>query len=113
MKQSLIRPVNVAYNYSDLSLITLGFVVGRVAQRDGLIHDNDVLPNCLINPNGGAPSVAATYQCYFEAFVRKFVIQPLHLTRTGFLPPQSVWGECAPAENNTLFSGRPIQVIPS
>jgi hypothetical protein len=35
MKQKVIRPVNVAYNYSDLSLITLGFVVGRIAHRDG------------------------------------------------------------------------------
>lgn len=33
----------------------------------------------------------------------------LKLQTTQFLPPQSVWGQCAPAENDTLYAGKTIQ----
>ena len=40
--------------------------------------------------------------CYFEAYVRKFVFQPLGMLDTGFLPAQNLWPLASPAENDTI-----------
>jgi CubicO group peptidase (beta-lactamase class C family) len=49
-------------------------------------------------------------QCYYEAYVRLFVIAPLKLHRSGFLPPVTMWAEAAPTENDTGYLHRQIQV---
>jgi hypothetical protein len=53
---------------------------------------------------------SAKDQCYFEAYVRKFVWSALEMTDTGFLPPQSVWGKAAPTFNDTTWRHKVIQV---
>ena len=40
--------------------------------------------------------------CYFEAYVRKWVFEPLGMKQTGFLPEKSDWPQCAPCENDTI-----------
>lgn len=48
-------------------------------------------------------------QCYYEAYVRKFVIGQAGLKHSTFLPHVSVWPDCAPTENDTTYLQRVIQ----
>jgi CubicO group peptidase (beta-lactamase class C family) len=112
LSQTLENPVGAKYVYSDLSFLTLMWVSGKVvydnADHYG-ITPRDLLPNCLVDVTGDAASAPALYQCYYEAFARKRVFEHLQLADTGFLPPASVWGQCAPAENDTVYEKRVIQ----
>lgn len=49
-------------------------------------------------------------QCYYEAYVRLYVIKPLNLQRSGFLPPAVEWPEIAPTENDTTWRHITMQV---
>jgi CubicO group peptidase (beta-lactamase class C family) len=48
MTQTVDRPPNQQYVYSDLSFITLANVVGKVASDNRLVTADDFLPNCLV-----------------------------------------------------------------
>jgi CubicO group peptidase (beta-lactamase class C family) len=105
------RGPNIQYVYSDLNFMSMAFIVGKISSVRGYTLDSDLLPNCLIDPEmpNDAASDAATFQCHYEAFVRKYVAGRRQLKSTGFLPPQSVWGMCAPTENDTIYLGKTIQ----
>jgi CubicO group peptidase (beta-lactamase class C family) len=91
-----VRPVNVQYVYSDLSFITLMYVVGQVVMSQSLVPATALLPAC-----GSSTEKGTLLQCYYEAFVRTKVFFPLEMHDTQFLPSQALWGNCAPAENRT------------
>lgn len=46
LNQKLINPVGVKYVYSDLSMITMQFVIGTLAQNLGYVSNADLLPGC-------------------------------------------------------------------
>lgn len=104
LAQKLQYPIGTQYLYSDLSMITLMFVVGRLARDFKYIEPADLLPSCDISQN-----FPATDQCYFEAYVRKYVFEKLDMTSSGFLPARSEWDQCAPTENDTSYLNRVIQ----
>jgi len=104
MKQTLQNPVNTVYVYSDLSFITLMYVAGKLARQFGYIQPSDLIPGCAVDI-----SHPSTDQCYFEAYLRKYVFEPLHMRSTSFLPPKSVWPDAAPCENDTSYLHRVIQ----
>eukprot|EP00753_Platysulcus_tardus_P006861 PLAT14647.2.p1 GENE.PLAT14647.2~~PLAT14647.2.p1 ORF type:complete len:518 (-),score=231.78 PLAT14647.2:147-1676(-) len=91
LAQKLDRPIGVKYVYSDLSFITLMYVVGRVAQREGYVTSSQLLPSCA-----NAKDVGLIYQCHYEAFVRVHVFDNLGMTHSGFLPAKSEWAAIAP-----------------
>lgn len=64
LSQTLENPVGAKYVYSDLSMITMMFVVGTVAQRDGLVSQSDLLPACA-----AASSSPSKSQCFYEVMV--------------------------------------------
>lgn len=103
LAQPTVRPVNVQYVYSDLSFITLMYVVGTVVMNQKLVPESALLPAC----SGGEHGVLL--QCYYEAFVRTKVFFPLEMHDTQFLPSQSLWGNCAPAENRTAMLDKCFQ----
>jgi len=41
-------------------------------------------------------------QCYFEAYVRKYITGPLALKSTGFMPPKSLWPTIPPEYYDNL-----------
>ena len=87
--------VGGAYVYSDLSFITLMYVVGTVALDRGLVTASDFLqPNCGVTD--GLGNAGMRKQCAFEAFVRLHVFQALRMKDTGYLPPRAKWPRCAP-----------------
>jgi CubicO group peptidase (beta-lactamase class C family) len=96
MQQPLDTEPNTQYVYSDLSFISLMFVVGRVVSAEGLISPTDLRADC---PTATAPQ---TYICNFEAFVRVRVFEYLSMKQTTFQPPSVDWPRCAPAENGTI-----------
>ena len=107
--------------YSDLSFITLMYVVGKVASlkvlrtlemapcltfhsllySQGLVREADFLPSCT-----GCDHEGCRLQCAYEAFVRKHVLRPLGMRRSRFLPedPQYI-SDCIPT---TVPSGENI-----
>eukprot|EP01095_Lingulamoeba_sp_RSL-Kostka_P016291 TRINITY_DN7924_c1_g1_i1.p1 TRINITY_DN7924_c1_g1~~TRINITY_DN7924_c1_g1_i1.p1 ORF type:complete len:455 (-),score=154.28 TRINITY_DN7924_c1_g1_i1:92-1456(-) len=95
MNQTLENPVGSIYVYSDLSFITLMHVVGKLAKENNYITVSDLIPEC----NTGGPGVT---QCYFEAYLRKYVFETLGMKQTQYLPPNSLWSKCATTENDTL-----------
>jgi len=104
MNQTLANPVGSTYVYSDLSMITLMYVVGTLALDLGYINTNDLLPQCV-----GQTAHGVMEQCYYEAYVRKYVFLPLGMKNTMFLPPKNLWANCAPTENDTSYLNRVIQ----
>lgn len=76
------------------------YVVGTLARTLGYIGVGDLYPGCYNASLGlGGPND----QCYFEAYVRKYVFGGLGLNSTRFLPPRSVWPLAAPCENDTDY----------
>ncbi|KAL5477256.1 hypothetical protein EMCRGX_G024025 [Ephydatia muelleri] len=103
LNQTLVYPVGSQYIYSDLSMITMKYVVGILVRDLGYVEDTDLNYQCV----HGRPDLAKTApyfaQCYYEAFVRVHVFEFLDLDSTGFLPPLSSWGDCAPTWNDTVY----------
>lgn len=56
LNQTLDRPVANSYVYSDLSFITLMYVVGQVALRNNLVRTQDLLPACTPDVDTGSYS---------------------------------------------------------
>eukprot|EP01100_Stratorugosa_tubuloviscum_P009056 TRINITY_DN3795_c0_g1_i1.p1 TRINITY_DN3795_c0_g1~~TRINITY_DN3795_c0_g1_i1.p1 ORF type:complete len:441 (+),score=154.82 TRINITY_DN3795_c0_g1_i1:69-1391(+) len=102
MKQTLQNPIGVIYLYSDLSLITLGYVVGRLAMNLNYIKTSDILPICPIGVRGQE-------LCYFEAYVRKYVFEALGMQHTQYLPDISLWSKAAPTTNDTTYRHKTTQ----
>lgn len=97
-------------------MITLMYVVGTLAKNLEYVQKSDLIPECVVNPN--SPAYFETSwkfltrrisQCYFEAYVRKYVFGALNMTSTSYLPPSSVWPNAAPCENDTSYLHRVIQ----
>jgi CubicO group peptidase (beta-lactamase class C family) len=91
--------VGAAYVYSDLSFITLMYVVGTVALDRGLVTPEDFLPACgssAVSADSPGDGAGLQKQCAFEAFVRLHVFQALGMDDTGYLPVPDKWPRCAP-----------------
>ena len=143
--QTLARAPGLKYVYSDLSMITLMFVLGRLARQHGYVTQSDLLPSCAAayaasaedersssaNDGGanerandgardGGDYVRGIDQCYYEAYLRRFVFDKLVAAASpvpgahpppapgpaparfmGFVPPQALWDRCLPTWNDT------------
>jgi len=99
LNQTLATKVGAQYVYSDLSMITLMYAVGKLAMQLKYINESDLLPNCLMYRT-------AITQCYFEAYVRKYIVIALNMTDSGFLLPQEKWIRAAPCTNDTYYRHR-------
>merc|ERR1712137_526338 len=95
LAQTLENPIGQVYVYSDLSFITLQYVVGNLARTLGYITEEQLIPGCY-------QGTTASDMCYFEAYLRLYVFGPLKMSQSGFLPNQDLWPNCAPCENDTL-----------
>ncbi|KAL0230614.1 hypothetical protein PCE1_004171 [Barthelona sp. PCE] len=64
------RPGEV-FKYSDISMMTMAFVVGQVAKENNLVSSSDFREGCTSN-----------LLCYYEAYVRKYIIEFLSMERS-------------------------------
>jgi len=99
LNQTLASGIGEKYVYSDLSMITLMYAVGKLAMQLKYISESELLPGCLMYRT-------AIAQCYFEAYVRKYVVQALKLTDSGFLIPREKYVRTAPCTNDTYYRHR-------
>jgi CubicO group peptidase (beta-lactamase class C family) len=102
--QKLVNPIGAKYVYSDLSFITLMWAAGAVVRDNNLVKPEALLPDCVkahTSLNGTVEE--SVIQCYYEAFVRTEVFEPLKMVQTGYLPPERVWPTAAPCENDTIY----------
>jgi len=83
-------------------MITGMYVVGKLAKQLNYVKASDILPECPIGKPGEE-------QCYYEAYVRKYVLDPAGMTHSGFIPSKVVWGIIAPAWNDTTYRHRVVQ----
>lgn len=102
MAQTLQNPVGEVYVYSDLSFITLMYVVGHLAEELGYVSHADIIPDC----DTGGPGID---QCYYEAYMRIHVFEYLQMRHTGFLQKELYWPMSAPCENDTSYQNKVLQ----
>ena len=100
LNQTLVTPPGQVYVYSDLSFITLHYVLGSIIYNQN-VPTAPLLPVCSgfnVTSNPGA-----VYVCYFEAFVRRMFSTLLGMKNTGYLPNPSTWGALPPTRNDTWY----------
>jgi len=98
LSQKLLNPIGAVYIYSDLNYITLMYIIGDLAESLHYITPNDLSDYCKsVDGDGGRK------QCYFEAYVRKYIVDIVGLPNTGFRLPVDKWPQCAPTVNDTVF----------
>jgi len=100
LAQTLQYPTGTRYVYSDLSMMTLMFVTGKVIRNNGLIASEDLLPECM---EVGEDESAS--QCYFDAYVRKELLEAHDMFDSGYRPAPEYYGNCAPTVNDTNYEG--------
>ena len=111
--QTLDRDPGISYVYSDSSMITMMYIIGLVARRNNLV--SDLREDCLNEQSNyyNNETVANSKDlCYFEAYVREHVFQPL-LSKSGddfmgFRPEESIWTRCVPTWNDTTLLDMPV-----
>lgn len=102
MEQTLVNPVGAKYVYCDMCLMVAAHVIGKVALQKGYVTSADVISDCPLDEDGWE-------QCYYDAFVRKYIFGALKLENTMFNPPESEWYRVAPTENDTWYRHRIVQ----
>jgi CubicO group peptidase (beta-lactamase class C family) len=108
LKQTLQNPVGAVYVYSDLSMITLAFALGKIAKDNGVIHESQLLPQC-----SSVLSNEPAYHCYFEALVRLNIAKSLGMAVSGFNIPVSKYPFATPTWNDTTWRHQLLQGVVS
>ena len=84
------------------SMIVVMYIIGKLAKTYGYVSPRDLFPGC----DTGGPG---TMQCYYEAYVRKFVLEKLSMKDSRFVLPKEQWGRCAPAWKDGSYRHEVIQ----
>lgn len=115
MNQYIDVNPGIRYEYSDLSFITLQFVIGTVVINNNLISTSQYSEQCyasLLNMKRHKDTNVdiedseineVELSCAYEAFVRTQILQSL-LPESEFLPDQSRWDNTAPTLNDTEYT---------
>lgn len=75
--QGMKNPVGKVAVYSDLSMITLMYIVGKIVRDEGLVSAADLVAPC---------EDATLLSCYYNSFLVTSVWAKMGLKNTGFLP---------------------------
>ena len=118
LAQALAHPVGTTYVYSDLSMITLLFVVGRVAQRERLVGAADFdlarLPECAhANPPGtGRLYLLCAYEAYWRLHIKPWLFADTRRSPTSYLIPAADWPRASPTYADPDYRHEVMQVGP-
>ncbi|CAE7202334.1 amiE [Symbiodinium sp. KB8] len=99
LNQTLENPPNHVYVYSDLSMITMHLILGKLALDLGYVRSADTLPEC--QQRWGAMGDGLHFTCAYEAYVRTHVFGPLGMGLTGFRPADAA--ATAPTWNDPTY----------
>ena len=75
--QTIVTPPGDVFVYSDLSMITLMFVVGKIVMDNHLIDGGDMSQPCFDRTN---------LVCNFNTFAQRYIYQRYNMTSTGYVP---------------------------
>lgn len=82
-----------------------------ILYRDlGYVQASDLNIECVHGQPETAKTVPYYTQCYYEAFVRKYILDYLGLKYMQFLPPSDLWKDSAPTWNDTEYRHEVMQV---
>ena len=109
LNQTLINPVGEVFLYSDLSMITMMYVVGKLARELGYVTVNDLKDSCLAAQSSSAVISDAADQCYYLAYVTKYIITPHIMFNSTFNVSPAKWGKAAPTTNGSDYRHRDMQ----
>ena len=116
--------------YSDLSMVTLSLLLGRLVRTTGRVGEAELRADCAAAAATAAAVAAAKLtggagrgpqrqlvqpidQCYYEAYARTAVFSRLTDDPSrfvGFRPPRALWSRAAPTWNDTT-SGFPGECV--
>jgi CubicO group peptidase (beta-lactamase class C family) len=104
-----------AFVYSDLSFITLQFVVGSIVRKNGLVTTDQLLSQCQSMVSSSDVSNGVVFDCYFEAFIRLEVFQAEQswVPTLGYLPPAEVVDDCVITTSDLSYRHALIQGVVS
>lgn len=111
LAQTLAYPPGTQWLYSDLSMITMQYVIGTIAYARQLVAPASLRSDCAGADPVTQPGLHKT--CFFEAFVRTRVIGPAGMSTAGFLPSQSLWPTTLPTWNDTYYRNEIVQGVVS
>lgn len=94
LAQTLQYPPTTQWVYSDLSMITMQYVLGTIIAANGLVDPADLRPDCSGADPVAQPGLYKT--CHFEAFARVHVHAPIGMAATQFLIPPSEYANAMP-----------------
>jgi hypothetical protein len=109
LTQTLEYSPGSRYLYSDLSMISLMYVVGTLARDLGYVQSSDLNMQCVHHRPNSSHSVPYYTQCYYEAFVRVHIVDYLGLKHMQFLPPKQTWADIAPTWNDSVYRHQVMQ----
>ena len=95
-------------------MITMMFVLGTVVRRHKLVPAAALRPACMGAAGAASPQPQPWQaECYYEAYVRTRVFEPLGMASSGFLPPPARAAAAAPACVDTGFRACPVRGVVS
>lgn len=106
IKQKISKPVETETVYSDLSMIILSFVVGKIVKEKEIVDKGYLRDECISTFKPNEPGV---YLCYYDAFVQKNIFEYYGMKNTSFLPDLNTWHNIAPTWNETGYRRNVIQ----
>jgi len=98
--QYIATDPGLEYVYSDLSFITLQFVIGKVVLDNDLVSSDAYSATCQEDSSG---EYSVNLSCAYEAYVRQHVLSPV-LPNSSFLPDPSRWPNTAPTLNDSEYT---------
>lgn len=109
LSQTLMNPPGSVYVYSDLSMITMHLLLGRLALSLGYISQSNTLPEC--QAAWASMGDGLHFTCAYEAYVRTHVFDVMNMTSSGFLPADAA--STAPTWNDTTYRYELVQGVVS
>ena len=93
-------------------VVTRLFSCAYYTHRDqGYVKSSDLNIQCVHNKPNSSHSIPYLTQCYYEAFIRRYILEYLGLKQMRFLPPESTtWADIAPTWNDTVYRHQVMQV---
>eukprot|EP01107_Rhizomastix_libera_P015871 TRINITY_DN6246_c0_g1_i1.p1 TRINITY_DN6246_c0_g1~~TRINITY_DN6246_c0_g1_i1.p1 ORF type:complete len:417 (-),score=51.62 TRINITY_DN6246_c0_g1_i1:18-1268(-) len=102
LAEKLQNPVGTVFSYSDISMMAMMNVLGSLAKTTGKVKPSDLRSDCPQDTDGWQ-------QCYFEAYVRMYIFNPLGMSSTTYRPDPSKWANIVPTEIDNNYRHRLMQ----
>ena len=111
LAQPLAAPPGSVYVYSDLSMITLLYALGRAVAAQGLVTPADFRAECgaaAAAPSSGLHAVCA-YEAYWRLAIKPLLFPAGLAAPTAYLLPQALWPSAAPTYADAAYRHRVMQ----